>query len=1093
MPCDDASYATAIQHLKKEYDNPAALEQKLVDKLLDLDSAKYTVTSLNSFVNTYECVITSLTITQPDLLRAECLIKCIIGRKLPKEVRAYLELKHKKIHFSLKEITEGIHDCIKRLRTNDEDENPESRSFEEKNLQTRQVKKKITAMETDNVTNSKSRSNLPNKAKLTSVNNRAEATINSATSSNESKDATNPQPKFPCVFCGNSAHFSSQCSQYSTFKTRSDRLASLGRCQQCVKKGHSKADCAVKLKECKRCKTQHHYALCPKLFERQNADTNTVTTATGTFSVKSCIESCSVALPTATAKLSSDDTNLTERIFFDQGSQCSIISKGLAQRLNLKPVRKQRIAVSGLLTDSDLTEYPLVKVSVTIGKCTKNVIAVVMDRAVASINVPGLAATHQMLKQRNLRLADHSIDQDLLTGIGLTIGSDFYGEFVKHGVERKYGIYLTRTPGGYMIFGPLRQKQLLSATTVASNRITTVTSNLLTQGTYEPHQESTEIFQEVPKLWDLDVIGIDPKASKPEDDMTFKKYLQSVQYDCNQYWVRLPWKPDYAHLPTNFRMAMGQAQSLRNNLEVKGNLDTYDDLIRMQLQADFIEIVPNATPKEGETHYLPHHAVKKDSVTTPLRMVFNCSAKTGKNPSLNDCLLTGPTLTTKLGDALLEFRTQKYGIVGDISKAFLRIGLQSCDRDYTRFLWFRKPHDPSSPLDTYRFKAVLFGATCSPFLLEATLETHLQQSSSCYKERIRKGFYVDNLQITTSSVNELHSIYEEANIIMAQANMPLRMWVSNENSLSKRIERDFPDQAQSSETNVLGITWYQLDDTLSIKTPTFESRDFLTRRQLLGNVSATFDPLGLVTPLTIRGKMLMKEAWRLKTDWDSPLPMSFLTDWQEIQLVLSRVELIKFPRSVANEEGCTLHIFCDASQHAYGACAYVVSECSRLLTSKGRVSPVSNRSLPELELTALQVGTQLAHYINESLKNLKITDTYIWSDNESALQWIRNDRSDTPYVKNRTAKIRDLSDGYTFLHVGTKDNPADLISRGIDLDTLVKSHMWFHGPSWLIDRALWPTQRAHVTCIQTTTIQPYEYLFDCSEFESCSKILRITR
>ena len=55
-------------------------------------------------------------------MNAECLIKRMIGRKLPKEVRAYLELKHKQIYFSLSEITTGIHDCIKKLRANGEDE-----------------------------------------------------------------------------------------------------------------------------------------------------------------------------------------------------------------------------------------------------------------------------------------------------------------------------------------------------------------------------------------------------------------------------------------------------------------------------------------------------------------------------------------------------------------------------------------------------------------------------------------------------------------------------------------------------------------------------------------------------------------------------------------------------------------------------------------------------------------------------------------------------------------------------------------------------------------------------------------------------------
>ena len=1088
FPCDDASYSSAIRRLKEEYDNPRALEEKLIDKLIDLDPAKYTVLSLNSFVNTYESVITSIENTQPDFMKAECLIKRIVGRKLPKEVRAYLELKHKQIYFSLKEITEGIHDCIKKLRTHDEDENPESSSFEEKNLASRIGNKKVSK-EVNAVSASKLKSNLPNKAKVSSTN-RIEATVNSALSSDPSKASTKQNSKYPCKFCGTFSHSSINCTQYKTVKSRSDRFEEIGRCVRCGCKGHKKTECVVNVKPCKQCHEYHHYALCPKPTKSQVSTNNVVTASTGAFSVKTCIESCSVALPTATAKISSPSSELSERVFFDQGSQCTIISSNLARKLNLQPVRHQKIAVSGLLTDSELTEYAIVKLKVTIGNCQREVFAVVMDRAVASINVPGLAATHEMLQQKNLKLADHNIDQDLLTGIGLTVGADYYGDFVKYGMVKKYGINLAHTPGGYMIFGPLKQKQLLSAANVVSHR---VTANLLVQEPLEPSCDHTESLNNVTKLWDLDVIGINPKARTPEEDMTLNKYIQSVQYKDGQYWVCLPWKPDHPHLPTNFRMALGQLHSLRKSLEEKSNLETYDALIRSQLEADFIEIVPNAVPKEGENHYLCHHAVKKESLTTPLRMVFNCSAKMGNNPSLNDCLLTGPTLTTKLGDSLLEFRTQKYGVIGDISKAFLRIGLQTCDRDVTRFLWYHDPHEQKSDLITYRFKSVLFGATCSPFLLEATLETHLRRSSSVYKDKIRKGFYVDNLQVVTSKVQELHSIYEEANTVMAQANMPLRMWVTNERSLTKRIKKDFPDQTSSSETNILGLNWHQNEDSLSVKSPDLQIRQTVSRRQLLSDVSATFDPLGLVTPVTIRGKMLMKEAWKLKTDWDSPLPMSFIDDWQTIQSELNRVSEVKFPRSVVNDEDCLLHVFCDASTFAYGACAYIVTnDSSELLTSKGRVTPIKGRSLPELELTALQVGTQLAHYVKESLKDVKFKSTYVWSDNEAALQWVRNDRSDTPYVKNRTAKIRDLSDGYIFQHVGTKENPADLLSRGVDIDMLTRNDIWFHGPSWLPNPSLWPSQRFNVISVQTITVQPYEYLFECSKFRSLSKILRIT-
>ena len=96
----------------------------------------------------------------------------------------------------------------------------------------------------------------------------------------------------------------------------------------------------------------------------------------------------------------------------------------------------------------------------------------------------------------------------------------------------------------------------------------------------------------------------------------------------------------------------------------------------------------------------------------------------------------------------------------------------------------------------------------------------------------------------------------------------------------------------------------------------------------------------------------------------------------------------------------------------------MTSKYSHLLTSKGCVIPRKTHSLPKLELTTLQVGTQLAHYISKSLSYLKITAVNIWSDNEPALQWICNDWSVTPFVKICTAKIHELSDGYTFLHVG---------------------------------------------------------------------------
>ena len=83
---------------------------------------------------------------------------------------------------------------------------------------------------------------------------------------------------------------------------------------------------------------------------------------------------------------------------------------------------------------------------------------------------------------------------------------------------------------------------------------------------------------------------------------------------------------------------------------------------------------------------MPHHAVFKKSATTPLRIVFNSSSRPNEGKSLNDCLMTGPSLTAKLHKILIQFRQGKYAVTADISKAFHRIIVDEEARKFLRFL-----------------------------------------------------------------------------------------------------------------------------------------------------------------------------------------------------------------------------------------------------------------------------------------------------------------------------------------------------------------------------------------------------------------------
>ena len=74
------------------------------------------------------------------------------------------------------------------------------------------------------------------------------------------------------------------------------------------------------------------------------------------------------------------------------------------------------------------------------------------------------------------------------------------------------------------------------------------------------------------------------------------------------------------------------------------------------------------------------------------------------------------------------------------------VALDESDRDVTMFLWLRDPNDPDNQLMTYRFKAMLFGDTCSPFILCAAILKHLDNNhESLVSDHVRRDTYVDNI------------------------------------------------------------------------------------------------------------------------------------------------------------------------------------------------------------------------------------------------------------------------------------------------------------------------------------------------------------
>ena len=403
---------------------------------------------------------------------------------------------------------------------------------------------------------------------------------------------------------------------------------------------------------------------------------------------------------------------------------------------------------------------------------------------------------------------------------------------------------------------------------------------------------------ELTELWDLECIGITQDDLSPSERETVSIVRSSMEKSSSGYIVRLPFK-DAPRPSVNYRNLKGQLNSLIQNVNHDENLGKqYDEIVNSYIEKEFIKEIPNE-PIAG--HDMPHHPVFKKSTTIPMLIVFNASSKPTDGTSLNDCLFTGPNLTAKLHDILLTFRQSQYAITADISKAFHRILVNEQDRDYLRFLWFNLETEEQR---TFCFHIVMFGATCSPYLLQETLQTHLSENVA--GREFRDKFYVDNSLNTYDRECDLICSKPKLDELMNEAQMQLQEWVSN-----SKLFNFMHSTAPPATQNILGLEWDPCLDQLQVvaseKLMNEASWKF-SKRNALALISCLFNPLGLLSPLSIRGRIFIQSLWKTKVNWDEPLSEEYVKALTDILREFQQASEFTFPRRVIFEAS-ELHIF----------------------------------------------------------------------------------------------------------------------------------------------------------------------------------------
>ena len=904
------------------------------------------------------------------------------------------------------------------------------------------------------------------------INSRSKKTTNGKIFTTKTTSVEPSQQKEKCILCGG-GHAIFHCTLFRN-KTKADRLLLMRQkrlCDNCGKKGHIAKFCFQK-SACSfdKCELKHH-ALLHREVNRSNpiavptsqSSSPSSNCASTYFTGQTCgTNAGSVYLNVVPVCVAAGNKRVNTYAFLDQGSTTTLCDHRLLEKLDLK----------GEPTEFTITTVNEDKAKKTGAKVSVTVLSLSGDK---HLNIPEVLAVENLPVKPNPVITAHElrswphlknlklpvINAEVLILIGVDVPEAFW--VIEECRGRPSEPYALRTMLGWSLIGPRTCERPNEDFENYSVNFASVRVDRLND--------------QMERLWKLDEIPSqysDSMELSKNDRYALKLMRNSKTLVDGHYQVALPWRPGAPQLNNNRNQALIRLSYLRRRLDRNPDLKKrYVETLEGYIFKGYAK--PVEFPSE-KGWYLPHHPVCRPHQPEKVRVVFDCAASF-KGTSLNDQLLKGPDFLGSLPGVLTRFRKNKIALVGDIESMFHQVKVHPNDCDFLRFLWWPRG-DLELPPQEYHMQVHLFGATSSPsccqFCLLESANDQVEDFDEATLEIVRNNFYMDDCLFSVSCQDEAIRLVHQLSKLLENKGFHLRKWLGNDQKVLSTIPNadlckaclSLPSSDQVSE-KILGVVWNFETDRFEFNVSIKEKP--LTRRGLLSAVSSLFDPLGFVAPVILLAKLLLQDLCRKKLAWDDPISDDDQVLWRkwtrELPL-LAEVYVARcfVPTDFENDQmyEIELHHFADASLSAYGTVSYLRLidsngnvYCS-LVFGKSRLAPLKSVSIPRLELVAATLAIKVDCLLRPVFDNLPVS-SYFWTDSVAVLHLIRNTSRRYPiFVANRISKIEENSDPTQWHFVNGKDNPADIASRGMDVNALINS-LWFQGPSFLLQpQSEWP-------------------------------------
>ncbi|XP_062714536.1 uncharacterized protein LOC134291166 [Aedes albopictus] len=925
-----------------------------------------------------------------------------------------------------------------------------------------------------------------------------------------------------CTICDES-HVTYKCSVFNGLSV-SDRLAKVKQknvCYNCLRSGHSVKNCPSK-KSCSKCNKRHHTLLHLEggAISSQPANENSANGVPGSAQPAALAvrQQSAENQPSVTAAHSNNPVNPASQVvlltalvnvmdhqqrprvckaLLDCGSQVSFISQSFVNTLGIQ-VEEVSVPITGIGSVRSTIRQ----------KCTINVHSKCSDfsfmlNCLVSPKITGQVPPVKINLEnwelpQGLRLADPSFHEP--SHVDLLIGMDWFYDIMK--------------PGCLKIDDNLPSLHDSKLGWLVGGKLLDCSSNLVLNSCAVRVDPVEELVQ---KFWEVEGVSSELVLSSEEEQCESQFASTHRRDDSGRLIVHLPLKDNASQLSDSRTMALRRFFMLESKLQRHPDLKAQYDAFMDEYESlgHCREVQERDDPPGVLKWYLPHHAVLRPSnTTTKCRVVFDASAKVA-GLSLNDVLMTGYNVQSDLLSIILRFRRYRYVMSADVAKMYRQVAVDPAFTPLQRIFWRKSPQDPLRVLE---LTTVTYGTASAPFLATRSLLQLARDERETFplaSAVVEENVYIDDALFGSDDFLQACELRDQLIALLQSGGMHLHKWSSNTSQLLSPIpseDRDscasFSESGFNEVIKTLGLMWNPSTDEFLFRSSPSEKASRPTKRQVLSKIAKIYDPLGLISPVVVLAKIVMKKLWISKLNWDDPLDDTLLNEWENILMSLPTSEQIRIPRHVLSNKAVRyeLHGFADASQKAYGACVYVRSifpdgtASTKLVSAKSKIAPISPLTIPRKELLAALLLSRLISKVEAALE-MSFSSIVLWSDSQVVLAWLHKPLGTLQtFVRHRVTEITSNT-SHVWKYVRTDQNPADTVSRGQSARELANNEQWWNGPQFLcfvdypeerpqsLQDCEIPELRVELAALSVMNYEEFPVLTKFASFRKCQRIV----